>query len=1306
MKHIKRLKFSLLCQGFVAVERSFMSALTVITIWLTVTTAAHGQTCGQGSSQITVGGNTVSPFQEVCQNAVITYGHSGAPLSSPSWSTIPSGAGIFTDGITSGSSVTVTWISSGKLRMDYPDMNGDQCGEITYTITSYNPGVVNGPSVVCYDATFNITLSGSQNAGSAVWQKCTANCSNDANWTNIAGVTGSPLQITNFTQTTSFRTKLTYSACDGSGQVTSYSPVRSVSVNTASPMVVNITDPGSICNGQLSSLTISVMGTSVLGQNPSYEWYRNGSLADHNSSTDPQVFDPASPNYDFQIGDQLQLKITSGPGCVAWSNLVVIATTQETFPSLGSIARSPAGICAGQQVTFTINTGGANITGNWHIGSGGFPFNGSAYTVNADDISGLQVHFSTQLTGSCGTTQQASTHTAAITLDPSPLVIASDAEICAGQTVSIGLSSDLPGSTFTWTAAHNNTTSGASSGSGNTISQTIGLTSAADGVATYTVVGTSLLGCVGQAVDVHAYVFAIPANPSMSTTEICDFERVKFSADLTAGISDYKWFNAQDVLIGQGPKLTLDVFPSGSYTFKVQAISSKGCIGNSPSPFTISVVNSCENLNWIETTGYSVSGTAPYAQQMIAQAKSYFDLSGAPLQSQARNLTRNKILTSVAVTDKFGRVAATSLPAPTNLTAFQYKHWFARTNTGELLDHSNLGSPLGDQTGTVGRYYSSSNDDEQYVPVTGYPLSEVEYYEDGTGEVKKAGGVGDVLRLGMGHEVLTANFPVYHELDDYLARRSDAIPGIGQDGSLFNEGLQSVVRDQNEEYSISITDKSGKGVMSARKGTTEEHDLAISNTITSAFDPASADHRPLTYFYILEDQAVSISGTAEYVIEDIVAGTTYTPDGGMWSAGFYRIVLQSGSITVGYTNYFRDVSCQFYNDAGRIVSSVSPNGFRQLKQGVAYANIDKTTYQYNHRGWLLSLTEPDAGETKYVYRKDGKIRFSQNALQSSNNRFSYTHYDRLGRPVESGEYIGSTVTFVPMNVVSFAESAMKGELEKVYEDINWAEVDKNDWVITYYDATPPGSIPLSLQQEFIRGAVSSSKNKHNQTWYSYDELGRVTWMAQQPNDLPVTPVLRYTYDFPGNVLQVENATYQSGTLVSQFFHHYEYDADLRLSRAYTSTDGSTKTLRATYEYYLHGPLKRIELGDKLQGIDFVYNINGWLTQINHPDTDLDPGKDGLTGEHAAVRKDVFGMVLDYYESSMNNLYSASTGPAIQNLNLIHGLPDQSQRVASHQPLIRFNTVADPSQGISHPGTFKTFSAEHTRYREVLFRDQK
>ena len=36
------------------------------------------------------------------------------------------------------------------------------------------------------------------------------------------------------------------------------------------------------------------------------------------------------------------------------------------------------------------------------------------------------------------------------------------------------------------------------------------------------------------------------------------------------------------------------------------------------------------------------------------------------------------------------------------------------------------------------------------------------------------------------------------------------------------------------------------------------------------------------------------------------------------------------------------------------------------------------------------------------------------------------------------------------------------------------------------------------------------------------------------------------------------------------------------------------------DFYVHGPLKNTSLGQNIQDIDYVYNINGWLKSINNP----------------------------------------------------------------------------------------------------------
>ncbi|MCE2936453.1 MAG: hypothetical protein ACK50M_07450 [Cyclobacteriaceae bacterium] len=676
------------------------------------------------------------------------------------------------------------------------------------------------------------------------------------------------------------------------------------------------------------------------------------------------------------------------------------------------------------------------------------------------------------------------------------------------------------------------------------------------------------------------------------------------------------------------------------------------------------------SINSITTRQFD--GTA--AEVTVAESKAYFDERGRSLQTQTKNLAQNAVLAAQGFEDKQERSVGSTLAAPIGTSDFRFAPFFALAPDGSSYsarhfdEPSNRNNPTPlDETvpGTLGYYYSSRNPDAT-VPKTQFPYSRVDFYEDGTGEARKAAAPGNQFRMGQGKEKLSNSFPIHNELNHYLSKRSIFIPGITTSVStLFRGGVQQVVRDENGRYAISISDKNGKTLLTARAGSASNNVLAVTNTVTA--DAAA----PLVYFYLLHDQAITVSGGVSQ-LENLVTNTTFSYTGSTLPAGFYRLKRQSGTTTLTYTNYYLDVAYQFYDDAGRLVCSLSPNGFEAMqKRGISdITQLDKTNYVYNHQGWLLSQTETDAGESKYMYRRDGKIRFSENALQRQRGRFSYTHYDALGRPIQSGEYKASTEVF--------NSAALKSKLEFASQAI-WADGDVTDWIKTTYDLPDNGtaglpslSLPNLFQenqpyeQTFMRGAVSTTENANIKTWYSYDELGRVKWMIQKPKALSRVFILEYEYDFLGNVLKVAQRSVEGGAQRERFYHHYEYDRDKRLTKAYTSLDGVNRTLQASYLFYVHGPLKRIELATNLQGIDFVYNIHGWLTQINHPNdshVDNDPGKDSPVSN--GMRKDVFGMLLDYYERSLSpsGVTSMQTPEQYHKIPSLDGVMNPNMEVA-------------------------------------------
>lgn len=358
--------------------------------------------------------------------------------------------------------------------------------------------------------------------------------------------------------------------------------------------------------------------------------------------------------------------------------------------------------------------------------------------------------------------------------------------------------------------------------------------------------------------------------------------------------------------------------------------------------------------------------------------------------------------------------------------------------------------------------------------------------------------------------------------------------------------------------------------------------------------------------------------------------TTTNPDGKK-SVAFVDIEGRTLATAAVNGSTYDHWSYSYYNDINQVVATVAPQG---ITTATTYPHFT-TLYKYDHLGRVIETTSTDEGTSRFVYSTDGKIRFSQNAEQALTGRFSYTNYDAQGRLIESGEYIGGGTNpfiFQPATTQTPATRSVLNLVDNVgHTGVSWKVAAQKarcvDYAIVEYDRTtqlPAGQ----TKPTFTYGQVTKTESAYDVTWYSYTEAGQLLQTIQSTEDLGIETV-DYEYDFSGNVTAV---IARKGVSGESFYHHYEYDADQRLHKVLTSVDGTNKTLQATYYYYLHGPLKRVELATNLQGIDYVYNIDGSLKMINHSDKDLDPGQDGSPGAHSSFKEDVFGQVIDYYGS--------------------------------------------------------------------------
>jgi hypothetical protein len=277
---------------------------------------------------------------------------------------------------------------------------------------------------------------------------------------------------------------------------------------------------------------------------------------------------------------------------------------------------------------------------------------------------------------------------------------------------------------------------------------------------------------------------------------------------------------------------------------------------------------------------------------------------------------------------------------------------------------------------------------------------------------------------------------------------------------------------------------------------------------------------------------------------------------------------------------------------------------------------------------------------------------AQNARQEPDDYYAYTQYDPLGRVTEAGEI---------KNTTAMTEATAQDD-----DDLaSWLNtVNIRDRIVTTYDfpcdSTSEAQFPGG-KQEHLRGRVACVKyyDEDNTlvyaTHYSYDIHGNVHTLIQDVPELAHLgqqyKIITYDYDLiSGNVEQVN---YQPGE-TDAFYHRYEYDADNRIVTTYTSPDSVIWDRDARYAYYQHGPRARSLVGEeKVQGLDYYYNLQGWLVGVNSNTLHegRDPGKDGFepitgmpkayqstdTDIHATVARDAMGFSLRYHSQDYENI---------------------------------------------------------------------
>ena len=399
------------------------------------------------------------------------------------------------------------------------------------------------------------------------------------------------------------------------------------------------------------------------------------------------------------------------------------------------------------------------------------------------------------------------------------------------------------------------------------------------------------------------------------------------------------------------------------------------------------------------------------------------------------------------------------------------------------------------------------------------------------------------------------------------------------------------------------------------------------------------------------------------------------------------------NFTMGFEQREYHYTLYYYDQAGNLVRTVPPAGVVPVDlaaddnsntitngQEIINDRANKThtyftahrlltTYTFNALNQVVQQETPDAGITRFWYDALGRLRFSQNAKQHPGCtmcppgtvwKYSYTIYDALGRIVEVGQDEDPYPD--PLNPGQFI-SFTKGVNDYTFPQSS-EQVTK-----TYYDETIGGTIPAQFtggQQNNLRNRITSVSIEDSEdtdpltydhaTHYSYDIHGNVQELIQDNPAMGAAHTghrfkkVEYLYDLVSS--KVNELLYQRGAQ-DQFYHKYNYDADNRITQAFTTNwqwaaehpamdfgwDQDAK-----YFYYAHGSLARTEVGDlKVQGQDFAYTIHGWIKGVNSNTLreSRDMGEDGAVGVNAWAARDEYGYSLSYFDGDYQSTGSGA-----------------------------------------------------------------
>lgn len=308
-------------------------------------------------------------------------------------------------------------------------------------------------------------------------------------------------------------------------------------------------------------------------------------------------------------------------------------------------------------------------------------------------------------------------------------------------------------------------------------------------------------------------------------------------------------------------------------------------------------------------------------------------------------------------------------------------------------------------------------------------------------------------------------------------------------------------------------------------------------------------------------------------------------------------------------------------------------------------------YEYDGRGRMIIKKVPGAGEVFMVYDRRDRLVLTQDANLRTANKWLFTKYDALNRPVATGIYTNTSATSrAAMQTLVDNSYATQGDFEvrnnslpqaytltqtfpsvttadllsaTYYDDYNWTgwygtDLNTKDNSFDAQFITPSNSLypyPQALTAVTatqLLGVPTGSWNKvvnttdGSVTVSFYDDKGRVIQTKSNNSFLAVTDIVTTQYSWSGQPLRVIYRQQKAGTNAQTHtvITNYEYDDLGRVSKIRKKINADTEKTIVENSYDQLGQLKQKKLAPDFNsnaGIETLthdYNIRGWLLGVN------------------------------------------------------------------------------------------------------------